>query len=115
MWNRLLFLSLLRLTALCDLRFFGARTFLSQPRNLVAADVSPRHLLRSERRLAPTHVGGYEVMGREAAGRSIRDRSAWGVTALRERTRMSTFQLPSGSGLGKIEEAHAAKRLNGTC
>ena len=39
----------------------GARTYLSQPRNLVAADVSPRHLLRSERRLAPTHVGGYEV------------------------------------------------------
>ena len=45
----------------------------SQPHNLVAADVSPRHLLRSERRLAPTHVGGYGVMGREAAGRSIWD------------------------------------------
>jgi len=35
---------------------------LSQPRNLVAADVSPRHLLRSERRLAPTHVGGYDFL-----------------------------------------------------
>jgi len=46
---------------------------LSPPRNLVAADVSRRHLLRSERRLAPTHVGGYGVMGREAAGRSIWD------------------------------------------
>ena len=43
------------------LDFSGVRTFLSQPRNPVAADVSPRHLLRSERRLAPSHVGGYEV------------------------------------------------------
>ena len=62
---------------------------MSEPRNLVATDASPRHLLLSERRLAPTHVGGYEVMGREAAGRSIRDRSAWVCPA--ERTRMSAL------------------------
>ena len=41
---------------------FSERTFLSQPRNLVAADVSPRHLLGSERRLAPTHVGDYDFL-----------------------------------------------------
>ena len=51
--------------------------------NLVVAHVSPHHLLRSERRLAPTHVGGYKVMGREAEGRSIRDKSAWDLAARR--------------------------------
>jgi hypothetical protein len=45
-------------------------------------------------------------MGREAAGRSIRDRSAWELPALRERTRMSALQLPRGGGFGKIQDAH---------
>ena len=53
---------------------------------------------------------GWTQLDREK--RVIRDRSAWRLTALRERTRMSAFQLPSGGGFGKIQDAHGnAARL----